>query len=126
MFLRETRSAAAILNRHGALRTGRLKIAAGLRDTQVLVAEPLNFRVKISLAGHDNYVADTGEEWRVGSHDDLVLAVAITLWVGEAGPRSHYYIYKGTAQQCSPIVEGRDDDGARPSTSWHSACTCGP
>jgi hypothetical protein len=76
-----------------ALQTSRLKIAAGLPDTQVLVQELQNFRVKISLAGHDSYGAGTGEEWRVGAHDDLVLAVAIALWVGEAEPRPHYYIY---------------------------------
>jgi hypothetical protein len=73
-----------------ALQTGRLKIAAGLPDTQVLVQELQNFRVTISLAGHDSYGAGTGEEWRVGAHDDLVLAVAIALWVGEAEPRGHY------------------------------------
>jgi hypothetical protein len=66
-----------------ALQSGRLKIAAGLPDTQVLVAELQNFRVKISLAGHDSYGAGTGEEWRVGAHDDLVLAVAIALWAAQ-------------------------------------------
>jgi hypothetical protein len=75
-----------------ALQTSRLKIAAGLPDTQVLVQELQNFRVKISLAGHDSYGAGAGEEWRVGAHDDLVLAVAIALWVGEAEPIGHYWI----------------------------------
>jgi hypothetical protein len=63
-----------------ALQTGRIKIAAGLPDTPVLVAELQNFRVRISASGHDSYGAGGGEEWRVGSHDDLVLAVAIALW----------------------------------------------
>jgi hypothetical protein len=63
-----------------ALQERRLKFAAGLPDTQVLVAELRNFRVKISLAGHDSYGAGAGEEWRVGAHDDLVLAVAIAFW----------------------------------------------
>ena len=66
-----------------ALQNGRLKIAAGLPDTQVLVAELQNFRVKISLAGHDSYGAGVGEEWRVGSHDDLVLSVACALWAAQ-------------------------------------------
>src|SRR5215217_5331627 len=66
-----------------ALQSRRLKIAADLPDAQVLVAELQNFRVKISLAGHDSYGAGTGEEWRVGAHDDLVLAVAIALWAAQ-------------------------------------------
>ena len=66
-----------------ALQSGRLKIAANLPDAQVLVAELQNFRVKISLAGHDSYGAGAGEEWRVGAHDDLVLAVAIALWAAQ-------------------------------------------
>jgi hypothetical protein len=66
-----------------ALQSRRLKVAAGLPDTQVLMAELQNFRVKISLAGHDSYGAGSGEEWRVGAHDDLVLAVAIALWAAQ-------------------------------------------
>jgi hypothetical protein len=66
-----------------ALQSRRLKVAADLPDAQVLVAELQNFRVKISLAGHDSYGAGTGEEWRVGAHDDLVLAVAIALWAAQ-------------------------------------------
>ncbi len=66
-----------------SLQTGRLKIAAGLSDTPTLVAELQNFRVRISASGHDSYGAGAGEEWRVGSHDDLVLAVAIALWTAQ-------------------------------------------
>jgi hypothetical protein len=57
------------------LQTGKLKIAQQLPDTQVLVAELQNFRVKITEAANDTYAA-----WREGMHDDLVLAVALACW----------------------------------------------
>ena len=66
-----------------ALQTRRLRIAEALPDAAVLKAELANFRVKISLAGHDSYGAGVGEEWRTGEHDDLVLAVAIALWAAQ-------------------------------------------
>jgi hypothetical protein len=55
--------------------TKRLKIASSLPEAQTLIEELSNFQVKISLAGHDSY----GE----GTHDDLVLAVALACWAGE-------------------------------------------
>ena len=58
--------------------TNRLKIAGQLQEAQTLIDELENFRVKISLSGHDSYGA-----WREGSHDDLVLAVAMACWAGE-------------------------------------------
>lgn len=56
----------------------RLKIAAGLGEAETLVKELLNFKVRISLAGHDSY-----ETWREGAHDDLVLATALACWYAE-------------------------------------------
>jgi len=41
------------------LQTGRLRIARGLKESETLLRELLNFRVKISLSGHDTY-----EAWR--------------------------------------------------------------
>jgi Terminase RNaseH-like domain len=62
-----------------ALQTGRLKIASALPETATLMQELQNFQMKISLtSGHDSYGA-----WREGTHDDLVLALACALWVGE-------------------------------------------
>ena len=61
----------------------RLKIAEQLQDSNVLLAELANFKVKISLAGHDSYAAGEGGMWREGSHDDLVLATGIGAWLGE-------------------------------------------
>jgi len=66
---------------------GRLTIADTLPDAAVLRAELENFRVTINIAtGHDAYAAGPVEEWRVGSHDDLVLAVAVAVWLGESQP----------------------------------------
>jgi len=68
-----------------ALQMGRLKVAAELPDTPVLMAELQNFRVKISVAGHDSYGAGEAAEWREGKNDDLVLAVAVGLWTAQRG-----------------------------------------
>ncbi len=57
----------------------RLAIAAALPEAATLTRELLAFQVKISAeTAHDSYGA-----WREGSHDDLVLAVALALWAGE-------------------------------------------
>jgi hypothetical protein len=60
------------------LQTERLKIAQDIPHAETFVAELRNFRVRISESGHDSY-----EAWREGSHDDLVLSVAIACWLGE-------------------------------------------
>lgn len=63
------------------LEARRLRIAEALPLAKVLRAELENFQVKISLSGHDSYGA--GADWREGNHDDLVLAVALAIWLGE-------------------------------------------
>ncbi len=51
-----------------------------LRQLNESQRELENFQVKISLdTAHDTYGV-----WREGSHDDLVLAVTLALWVGVA------------------------------------------
>ena len=73
-----------------ALQTGRLKIAPELPDAQTLVRELQNFQVKISLeTAHDSYGA-----WREGTHDDLVLAVALALWVAESSVSAELFIFR--------------------------------
>lgn len=67
-----------ISNLQVLFQSGRLKIAERIPDGQLLVKELLNFKVKISTSGHDSY-----EAWREGVHDDLVLSVAMAVWVGE-------------------------------------------
>lgn len=61
------------------LQTGRLKFAADLGSVPKLVDELMAFKVKINAAtAHDSYGS-----WREGSHDDLVLAVAVACWYAE-------------------------------------------
>lgn len=69
------------------LQTGRLRIARGLKESDTLLRELLNFRVKISLSGHDSY-----EAWREQEHDDLVLAVGLAAWLFEKG-RDGWIVY---------------------------------
>jgi hypothetical protein len=59
-----------------ALQTGRLLIAKDLPQAGTLVEELVNFEVKLSASGHDAYGAA-----RESVHDDLVLALAVALWV---------------------------------------------
>jgi len=62
-----------------AAQNDRLKIAQGLRFGPTLAAELQSFKVKIDpRTAHDSYGS-----WREGEHDDLILAVAIALWLAE-------------------------------------------
>ncbi len=65
------------------LQAQRLKVAESLPEAATLTRELLNFKVKITLAANDVYGA--GADWRVGKHDDLVLAVAMAVWYREHG-----------------------------------------
>ncbi|WP_314960941.1 hypothetical protein [Bradyrhizobium cosmicum] len=60
--------------------SGELRIAAAANDALALKEELKDFKRKISEAGRTTYAA------RVGAHDDLVLSVAITLWMATQGP----------------------------------------
>lgn len=61
------------------LQNKRLKFADGLPEAATLVQEMMAFRVKITTAAHDVYGS-----WREGSHDDLVLSLAMACWYAEA------------------------------------------
>jgi hypothetical protein len=63
-----------------ALQTNRLRIASQLPEAPRLVSELQDFRVTITEAANDTYGG------RQGSHDDLVLALALALWVGGKVP----------------------------------------
>ena len=63
------------------LETRRLRVAAALPLAGVLRSELENFKAKITLGGRDTYGA--GQDWREGNHDDLVLATAMAVWLGE-------------------------------------------
>lgn len=59
------------------MQTNRLKMAEGLQYGDTLQKELLDFRVKITDSANDIYSA------REGAHDDLVLSLAMALYVGE-------------------------------------------
>lgn len=61
-----------------ALQNGRLKISSHLKYASTLTGELQNFQVKITENAHDTYGA-----WREGTHDDLVLALALALWAAQ-------------------------------------------
>jgi hypothetical protein len=83
------------------LQSGRLKIAKELPDAEVLVTELLNFQVRITNSANDIYGA-----WREGTHDDLVLAVALACWWGMQ-PRPWYMDLAGTqAANAGPAPPG--------------------
>jgi hypothetical protein len=64
------------------LESGRLAIPEALgADGKTLGKELLAFRAKVTAAGNETAEAD----WRSRAHDDLVLALAIALWLGEQG-----------------------------------------
>jgi hypothetical protein len=75
------------------LQSGRLKIADTLPEAKILVQEMQNFKMKIDpVTAHDSYSA-----WREGTHDDLVLATSLALWLGESGHPApmHVKVLKG-------------------------------
>jgi hypothetical protein len=64
------------------LQERRLKVSPALPEAQTLVRELMKFKAKPRTAGEE-----TLESWREGPQDDLVLAVALAAWEGEAyGP----------------------------------------
>jgi hypothetical protein len=58
------------------LQNARLKIPKKLAEAETLRKELENFQIKITAAANDVYGA-----WREGTHDDLVLALAVALWL---------------------------------------------
>ncbi len=59
-----------------ALQNNRLRIAAKLPEATTLQKELQNFQLTFTESANDTY------EGRKGTHDDLVLAVALALWAG--------------------------------------------
>jgi len=56
------------------LHSGRLKVGRKLKDGPILKSELQNFQASIAPSGNATFSA------RVDAHDDLVLALAISLW----------------------------------------------
>jgi hypothetical protein len=69
-----------VINLQVLFQQGRFRIADALPDSQTLLNELINFKVKITTSAHDTY-----EAWREGIHDDLVLSVALAAWYGQRG-----------------------------------------
>src|SRR5262245_5224609 len=63
-----------------ALQQRRLKVAPKLKEAPTLRRELEGFRVKVSAATGN----ETFEAWRERDHDDLVLAVALAVWLAES------------------------------------------
>ena len=66
-----------------ALQAKRLQVAAELPLAEAFLKEMRGFRVKINLSGHATFGNDVGS-WRDADHDDLVLSVALAVWLVEA------------------------------------------
>jgi hypothetical protein len=62
------------------LQERRLRVAA-LPERDLLLKELENFKVKVTAAANETF-----EAWRERDHDDLVLAVALAVWLGEREP----------------------------------------
>jgi len=56
----------------------RIAISNKLPEAATLVKEAQNFSVKITPAGNETF-----ESWREGTHDDLVLSLALACWAAE-------------------------------------------
>jgi hypothetical protein len=64
---------------HRVLQEQRLEIPESIPDRATLQQELLAFRARVSAQGHESFEAD----WRTRAHDDLVLSVAIAVWLAE-------------------------------------------
>lgn len=60
------------------LQSGRLEFAEGLKHTEDLVSEMMNFEMRYTTAANLVF-----ESWREGSHDDLLLGLACGIWAAE-------------------------------------------
>jgi hypothetical protein len=61
------------------LQSRRLRVAPALPEAATLVRELAAFQVKVTVATKEEEMA----AWREGTHDDLVLAIAVAAWLGE-------------------------------------------
>ena len=69
------------------LQDRRLKIAESLPLAPVLAEELQLFRVKVTLSANETF-----EAWRERDHDDLVLALALALYVGSFPPVAFAFV----------------------------------
>jgi hypothetical protein len=93
-----------------SLSSRRLKIASELPEAGILTAELQAFRSKITGAGNETFGA-----WRERDHDDMVLAVALALWLTENAPRGRF---EDLLKATNPKPHRRPDDRRRDSDVW--------
>lgn len=89
--------------------SGRLKIASRLKMADVLKKELLDFQVKVTASANEQYGT-----WREGAHDDLVLAVALAVWMG--GRREHPLEVERDEETGLATGPGRDETALQ--TEW--------
>jgi hypothetical protein len=83
------------------LQSRRLDIPDTIPEAETLQRELLAFRTKVTLAKDDD---DAAADWRTRPHDDMVLAIAIAVWLAEH-----------TSQcGCELVEPARDPLGPRP------------
>jgi len=80
-----------------ALQRREIAIAHNLPLSKLLLAEAMNFKMKITASGNDTY-----EAWRSGQHDDLVLAVALACWQARRRRKEVKFGY----QNAGPLILG--------------------
>jgi hypothetical protein len=103
------------------LQSQRLKVAESLPEAPLLVRELVNFKAKVTAADKDDM-----EAWREGTHDDLVLAVAIAAWEGERYVpfRMFIPIVRGGLAGARGLVKGPGGSQPHPIVSVPSARLC--
>ncbi len=67
------------------LQSHRLTMAVGVPHAKILAKELETFKVKITANANEQL-----EAWRERDHDDLVLSVAMALWVAERGVKQFW------------------------------------
>lgn len=82
------------------LEQGRLRIAKGLEIAEQLRREMENFKIKKTAAGNELFEAATE-----AIHDDLVIALALSLWWGERRAFAHRaYAPRGKLRYTDPLL----------------------
>ncbi len=65
----------------------RIHLSPTGESAHILRAELQDFRMKRTASGNEQYLGD----WRVGAHDDLVLALGIAVWLAERSSTRHWW-----------------------------------
>jgi hypothetical protein len=84
--------------------SGRLTIAAGLKDRPTLLDELRKFQRRFTAAANEQWGS-----WREGTHDDYVLALALACWYAEQNRPAHVWFLGGGP---------RADERESPFASW--------